>query len=170
MAFHIDKLEKRWIFTIAAMVLVMWATITYFAFLGWHPPSNVEAVDSAQLHLSSGVGGDEFSEENIGVKRDENGHLLVTMVAARYGFYPQEIELPLGEPFTMRLTSFDVLHGIYVPFSNLNVMLVPGYISEVTTSLNKLGTFPVLCHDYCGVGHAYMFGRVTVVPKQDFKL
>ena len=54
--------------------------------------------------------------------------------------------------------------------TNLNLMLVPGYVSEVTTSVNTLGDFPMLCHDYCGMGHAYMFGNVKIIPKEDFKL
>ena len=170
MAFHIDKLEKRWIYMVAGIVALAWGVQIYYAAQGWHPPSNVEVIDSAQLHLTTGVGGDEFSEKNIGVKRDENGQLLVTMVAARYGFYPQEITLPKGEPFKIRIVSFDVLHGIYVPFTNLNLMLVPGYVSEETTTLNKLGTFPMLCQDFCGMGHSYMFGNVNVVPLDEFKL
>jgi len=170
MAFHIDKLEKRWIYMVAGIVVMAWGIQIYYAAQGWHPPSNVEVIDSAQLHLASGVGGDEFSEQNIGVKRDENGMLVVTMVAARYGYYPQEITLPQGEPFKMRIASFDVLHGIYIPQTNLNLMLVPGYISEVTTTVNTLGNFPMLCHDFCGMGHAYMFGNVKIVPADEFKL
>jgi len=170
MAFHIDKLEKRWIYMVAGFVLMAWAIQIYYAAQGWHPPSNVEVIDSAQLHLETGVGGDEFSEQNIGVKRDADGTLVVTMVAARYGFYPQEIILPQGEPFKMRVASFDVLHGIYIPLTNLNLMLVPGYVSEVTTTVNILGDYPMLCHDFCGMGHAYMFGNVKIVPADEYKL
>jgi len=170
MAFHIDKLEKRWIFMVAGFVLMAWGIQIYYAVQGWHPPSNVEVIDSAQLHLATGVGGDEFSEQNIGVKRDADGQLIVTMVAARYGFYPQEIELPQGEAFKIRIASFDVLHGIYVPLTNLNMMLVPGYVSEATTMLNNLGDYPMLCHEFCGMGHAYMFGNVKIVPQDEFKL
>lgn len=171
MAFHIDVLEKRWIYMVGILVIGMWGVQLYFAAVEkYHPPSNVEVIDSAQLHLASGLGGDEFSEQNIGVKRDENGKLVVTMVASRYGFYPQEIEIPQGEVFTMRIASFDVLHGIYIPLTNLNLMLVPGYISEVTTTLNNLGDYPMMCHDFCGMGHAYMFGNVKIVPSEEFEL
>ena len=170
MAFHIDKLEKRWIGMIALIVLSAWGVQLYYAIKGWHPPSNVEVIDSAQLHLASGVGGDEFSEDNIGVSRDENGQLVVRMVAARYGFYPRRIELPQGVPFKLRIVSFDVLHGMEIPMSNVNLMLVPGYVSETTTTLNTLGEFPMICDDFCGVGHAYMFGNVNVVPADAFKL
>jgi len=170
MGFHIDRLEKRWIWMIAAIVALAWGVQIYYAAKGWHPPSNIEVIDSAQVHLASGKGGDEFSEQNIGVSRDDDGLLVVRMVAARYGFYPQRIELPQGEPFKLRIVSFDVLHGIEVPMSNFNLMLVPGYVSEVTTTLNTVGEFPMICEEFCGFGHAYMFGNVNVVPAADFGL
>jgi cytochrome c oxidase subunit 2 len=171
MAFHVDKLEKRWLWIIAALVVMTWAVQIYFAAVGnLHPPSNVEAVDSAQIHLASGIGGTEFAEDNIGISRDAHGKLVVRMVAARYGFYPQRIDIPQGEEFTLRVVSFDVLHGIYVPGTNLNLMIVPGYVSQVTTQLNKLGEVPYVCHEFCGPAHAYMFGLFNVVPKDEFVL
>ena len=106
----------------------------------------------------------------IGSSRDANGKLVVRMVAARYGFYPQRIDIPQGEEFTLRVVSFDVLHGIYVPGTNLNLMIVPGYVSQVTTQLNTLGEVPYVCHEFCGPAHAYMYGVFNVVPKNDFTL
>jgi cytochrome c oxidase subunit 2 len=70
-----------------------------------HPPSNVETIDSSRLHLS-----EEFAEDNLGVKKNEDGSFTVTMVAARYGFYPQRVEVPANTPVKFRLASYDVLH------------------------------------------------------------
>ncbi len=169
MAFHVDKLEKRWLWIIGALVVMTWVVQIYGAAVtDLHPPSNVEAVDSAQIHLASSGG--EFAEDKIGTSRDADGKLVVRMVAARYGFYPQRIDIPQGEEFTLRVVSFDVLHGIYVPGSNLNLMIVPGYASQVTTQLNMLGEVPYVCHEFCGPAHAYMYGVFNVVPKDQFKL
>jgi cytochrome c oxidase subunit 2 len=171
MAIHVDKLEKRWLYIIGALVVMTWSVqIFYAARDNIHPPSNVEGIDSAQLHLLDGVGGDEFAEDNIGVSRDEDGMLVVRMVAARYGFYPQRIDIPQGETFKLRVVSFDVLHGVYVPRSNLNLMIVPGYVSEVETALMTAGEHPFVCHEYCGLAHAYMYGLFNVVPADDFDL
>lgn len=171
MAIHIDPLERKWLFVIAAIVLLTWSIQLYYAAIkNTHPPSNVEVIDSAKLHLDDGVGGGEFTETNLGVKRDKNGQLRVTMVAARYSFYPQEIELPVGESVIFRFASFDVLHGLHVPFSNLNSMVVPGYISEVTTTFTKEGEFPIICNEYCGMAHAFMYGKINIVAKEKFRL
>jgi cytochrome c oxidase subunit 2 len=171
MKFHVDKLEKRWLYMIGALVAMTWfVQILYAARDNLHPPSNVEGIDSAQLHLETGVGGGEFAEDKIGISRDENGELIVRMVAARYGFYPQRIDIPQGETFKLRIASYDVLHGVYVPATNLNLMIVPGYVSQVETALMQTGEQPYLCHEFCGPAHAYMFGIFNVVPADQFDL
>ena len=171
MAIHIDPLEKKWIIMIAGIVLLTWMLIFYYAAVeNVHPPSNVEVIDSARLHLDSGVGGGEFMEDKLGLHKDADGHLVVTMVAARYGFYPQHLEVPINTPVKFRIASFDVLHGVLIPFSNMNTMIVPGYVSEITTSFTRLGEFPLICDEYCGLAHAYMYGMIKIVPKDKFKL
>ncbi|MEC3863400.1 hypothetical protein VK792_19110 [Mesobacterium sp. TK19101] len=171
MAFHVDKLEKRWIYIIGGLVVMTWIVMVMGAARdNLHPPSNVEGIDSARLHLAEGVGGDEFSEDNIGVRRGDDGMLEVRIVAARYGFYPQRVTLPQGETFRLRIAAFDVLHGVYVPQTNLNLMVVPGYISEIETALMEVGEQPYVCHEFCGPAHAHMFGLFNVVPADEFTL
>jgi cytochrome c oxidase subunit 2 len=87
------------------------------------------------------------------------------MVAARYSFYPQMIEVPVDTPVTFRITSPDVLHGVHVPFTNMSTMVVPGYVSEVTTSFRREGEAQFLCNEYCGLGHDYMWSKLKVVSK-----
>jgi cytochrome c oxidase subunit 2 len=166
---HIDPLEKKWIYFIALFLLIAWGTILYYTFAkGIHPPSNVEVIDSARLHLPDGVGGGEFMENNIGVHVDDAGNIKVIIVAARYGFYPQHFTVPVDTPITFRLASFDVLHGVHIPDSNMNTMIVPGYVSEVHTRFTKTGEFPLICNEYCGRAHATMYGMIQIVPKEQF--
>lgn len=168
---HIDPLEKKWIWFIALFLLVSWAIIIYYAYVkNVNPPSNVEVVDSARLHLPDGVGGGEFMEKNLGVHANKKGEIEVTMVAARYGFYPQQITVPVNTPIKFRMASFDVVHGVHIPYSNMNTMVIPGYISDLTTTFTKLGDFPLICNEYCGTAHAYMYGMIKIVPKEQFKL
>ena len=155
---HIDPLEKRWLWAIGGMLAIFWGVQIYFAAAeNMHPPSNVETIDSAKLHLEG-----EFAEENLGVKKEADGSYTVTMVAARYGFYPQEIEVPANTPVKLRIASFDVLHGVHVPFSNMNTMVVPGYVSEIFTEFQTPGSFPMICNEYCGLGHDYMYSKIHV--------
>lgn len=168
---YVDALEKKWIYLIIVFLLISWTVIIYYAVAkNIHPPSNVEVIDSARLHLDSGVGGGEFREDRLGVKIDTSGQIVVTMVAARYGFFPQKITVPINTPIKFRMASFDVLHGVHIPFSNMNTMIVPGYITEINTEFQKIGEFPLVCDEYCGVGHATMYGMINIVPKDFFHL
>ena len=163
---HVDPLEKKWIYVSILLTAVMVAVLFFYAVAGnIHPPSNVETIDSVSLHLS-----DEFADDKLGIDGNAQGGYTVTMVAARYGFYPQRVEVPSDTPITFRIASADVLHGVHSPYTNMSTMVVPGYVSEVTTSFAKPGEYPMLCNEYCGLGHDHMWSRLVVVPKSEFKL
>jgi cytochrome c oxidase subunit 2 len=156
-----DPLERRWVWISLGLAIVMGVMLGYFAVANnLHPPSNVEAIDSSRLHLS-----EEFAEDNLGVKTNPDGSVRVTLVAARYGFYPPRIEVPVDTPVTFRLASADVLHGVHVPNTNMATMVVPGYIAEVTTTFPRTGEYSLLCNEYCGLGNDSMWSRLVVVPK-----
>jgi len=156
-----DPLERTWVWISLALAVVMGVMLGYFAVANnLHPPSNVETIDSSRLHLS-----EEFAEDNLGVKTNPDGSVRVTLVAARYGFYPPRIEVPVDTPVTFRLASADVLHGVHVPNTNMTTMVVPGYIAEVTTTFPRTGEYSLLCNEYCGLGHDSMWSRLVIVPK-----
>jgi len=156
-----DPLERKWTWITLILAFVMGGVLGFYALASnLHPPSNVETIDSSRLHLS-----EEFAEDNLGVKVNPDGSLTVTLVAARYGFYPPRIEVPVDTPVTLRMASADVLHGVHVPGTNMTTMIVPGYISEVNTTFTRTGSFSLLCNEFCGLGHDQMWSRLSVVEK-----
>lgn len=162
---HIDPLEKKWVWVSVIMTTAMVGTlIAYAVGSNIHPPSNVETIDSATLHLQG-----EFTEDNLGAKTNPDGSVTVHMVAARYGFYPHNIEVPANTPVKIRIASLDVLHGVHGAQTNFSTMVVPGYVSEVNTQFPNTGVTPLLCNEYCGLGHDYMWARLTVVDKKGGK-
>lgn len=64
-----------------------------------------------------------------------------------------------------RLTSADVVHGFLLPDTNVNTMVVPGFVAEVRTRFAEPGDYMMSCHEFCGLGHQAMWTRVSVVPK-----
>ena len=95
---HVNRYEKTWIYVTGALTAVMVGVLTFYAIANnIHPPSNVETIDSASLHLTA-----EFAEENLGVKTNADGSVTVTLVGARYGFYPRRIEVPANTPLKFR--------------------------------------------------------------------
>jgi cytochrome c oxidase subunit 2 len=158
---HVDVTEQKWVYISVAMAALMVALLTFYAVASnFHPPSNVETIDSDRLHVEG-----EFVEENLGVKQMPDGSLEVRVVAARYGFYPQMLEIPANTPVKFRIASADVLHGFHVPYTNLATMVVPGYISEVNTEFPNPGEYPMLCNEYCGLGHDHMWSKIKIVAK-----
>ena len=158
---HIDKLEKFWIWLTTITAFVATAVIGFYALhLNIHPPSNVETIDSSRLHLSK-----EFNEKNLGVKKNTDGSITVTLVAARYGFFPSHITVPANTPVKLRIASPDVLHGFHVPGLNFATMVIPGYVSEVNANFPKTGEFFLLCNEFCGLGHDHMWSKLTVTNK-----
>lgn len=158
---HIDQTEKRWIWITVFMTIIMVGVLVLFAVgSNIHPPSGFEPIDSTRLHIEG-----EFTEDNLGLKMNDDGTATLTMVAARYGFYPSKVEVPVNTPVKIRMASADVLHGVHVPFTNMATMVVPGYISEVNTEFTKTGDYSLLCNEYCGLGHDHMWSRLKVVAK-----
>lgn len=160
----VHHLEKKWLYAVGGSVTLLIGIMLYTALSQKvYPPGAMETIDSAQLHLS-----EEFAEDKLGVTTASDGTIHVTMVAARYGFYPREIRLPAGTPITFRIASADVLHGLHVPMTNMGTMVVPGYISTVTTTFPKPGEYPMLCNEYCGMGHDHMWSKVTIVSRENW--
>jgi cytochrome c oxidase subunit 2 len=158
-----DPLERRWVWISLLLAFVMGGVLGLYALTNnLHPPSNIETIDSSRLHLT-----EEFAEDNLGVKDNGDGTLTVTMVAARYGFFPPVIDVPVDTPVKFRIASADVLHGVHVPYTNAATMIVPGYVSEFTTTFPKTGKYSFLCNEYCGLGHDSMWSRLNVVAKTD---
>jgi cytochrome c oxidase subunit 2 len=90
------------------------------------------------------------------------------MVASQYEFVPPCVRVPAGTPVTFRLTSADVVHGFLLPDTNVNTMIVPGFVSEVRTSFASPGEYLMPCHEFCGLGHHAMWTRVVVEPRDKF--
>jgi cytochrome c oxidase subunit 2 len=163
-ATEIARTEKRWMLVMVGMLAFMMAIVVVTGVTNAiHPPSNVETIDPTTLHLSG-----EFAESNLGTALERDGSLTVRLVAGQYGFAPECTKVAVDTPVKFRLTSTDVVHGFLLPATNVNTMVVPGFVSEVRTQFARPGIYRMPCNEFCGVGHHGMWARVSVVPKQQF--
>lgn len=127
------------------------------------PQYQVETIDPTTLHLRG-----EFVETNLGSAVEADGSVTVRIVGQQYSFTPQCILVPTNTPITFRATSTDALHGLLIEGSNVNIMLVPGYISSLPARFDKPGEHLMPCQEFCGVGHEGMWAKVKVIDKDDF--
>jgi cytochrome c oxidase subunit 2 len=158
----VARTEKRWFMLMAAMLAVMMVVVVVTGVVGaLHPASNVEVVDPLTLHLEG-----EFVESNLGTAIEMDGSATVRIVALQYDFVPSCVQVPVNAPVRFRLTSADVIHGFLLPDTNVNTMVVPGFVSEVRTRFARTGEYEMPCNEFCGLGHHGMWTRVRVVPAE----
>jgi cytochrome c oxidase subunit 2 len=162
----IARIEIRWALWMGGIVLLILGLIVITSVsMGINPPSNNELVDPKSLHRSG-----EFTEANLGTQIDPNGRVVARIIATQFNFVPACVKLPANRPVTLRFATPDVVHGITVTGTNVNTMIVPGYVSQVHTVFRTTGRLLMPCHEYCGLGHSAMIGRVQVVPPEQFKV
>ena len=89
-------------------------------------------------------------------------------IGQQYSFVPDCLLVPTDTPITFRATSPDVVHGFIIIGTNINTMLVPGYISNIRARFSKPGEHLMPCQEFCGVGHEGMWAQVKVIDRADF--
>jgi len=77
--------------------------------------------------------------------------------------------LPAGREVDMRLRSLDVIHGFFIPGMRIKENTVPGLVLHIHFTPVVTGTYPILCSQVCGMGHARMQARLVVVSPTDFQ-
>jgi cytochrome c oxidase subunit 2 len=159
-----ERVERRWA-SVAITILVMLVVTAVFA--GVHeasmPQSRVETADPRTLHLRG-----EFIESNLGSALEPDGSVTVRAIGQQYSFTPQCILVPTDTPITFRLTSADVVHGFLITGTAINLMLVPGYVSSIPARFSTPGDRHMPCHEFCGLGHEGMWGRIKIIDKAAF--
>ena len=113
----------------------------------------------------------------------ENGHvpkkhLQVNVLAQQFAWsfsYPKykgltvsQLRLPLGEAVQLKMHSKDVIHSFWVPQFGQKQDLVPGITTDVVITPKRLGTYPVVCTELCGEGHALMRSEAVVMKPAAF--
>jgi cytochrome c oxidase subunit 2 len=151
--------ELAWILPSIAIPVGMLAALLVTAFgAGIHVPSVAGRIDPTRVTETAPF-------DRPGVVQTGPVSYEVRMIGQIWSFTPNEIRVPVGSTVTFVATSKDVIHGIFIPSANVNVMLIPGQISRVTARFDREGEFFMACHEYCGIAHHTMGGKVIVEPR-----
>ncbi|MEM0491502.1 MAG: hypothetical protein QXR02_07195 [Acidilobaceae archaeon] len=148
--------EYIWVLIIVAVVAGFSAAMAYYGFIRNLNPSceayTIEEAKARGIDLTPGV-------REVGP-----GIYEVTVEAAQFVFIPMEIKLKDPVRVTFRVYSRDVIHGIHVVGTSINVMVFPGYVAEFVWEppKNAKGSYLFICHEYCGVGHHLMRGTLLI--------
>ena len=89
---------------------------------------------------------------------------VVRVTAEKFKFTPASIELKVGEPVVLEITTLDRKHGFQVQDLNVDENIEPGRVTRVRIVPSKAGTFLFHCDVFCGSGHEEMAGEIVVKP------
>jgi cytochrome c oxidase subunit 2 len=102
--------------------------------------------------------------------------LVVKVTAQQFAWsftYPNgksfgSLTIPKGRHTKLDITSNDVIHSFWVPQLSQKQDAVPGQHNMLVVTPTRTGTFPVICTELCGLGHAVMRSHVTIMSAGDF--
>src|SRR6266516_574207 len=85
------------------------------------------------------------------------------------GMQTNVLRLPVGRSVQLTFTAKDVIHSFWVHQFGQKQDAVPGLHPTLHITPKRTGTFPVICTELCGLGHALMRTVVIVMPTAQFR-
>lgn len=86
----------------------------------------------------------------------------LVLIGQVWQWTPDSVEVPEGSTVRVLATSVDVVHGLRVPDTNANAMVIPGQVTEIEIEFDEAGSYSLICHEYCGIGHHGMYMTIEV--------
>jgi cytochrome c oxidase subunit 2 len=168
---EIHPYEKAWL-GVSMLLIVAWIGTIVFGAVGL----GIQMVDDSGGTVDPALiaDGDYDAVENFeepGVRTTDDG-VEVYVVSAKFAFQPgtsEPIEVPADRPVTFHVTSSDVTHGFEIPGTNVNTMVIPGQVAELTVEFDEARQYGIVCNEYCGAGHHGMEGSIRVVQPSEFE-
>lgn len=158
----IDPWEKNWMIISIVLLVVFAAAVTIAGFAaGFQLPGPESEVDPRTIS-------EEGPWVEPGLRQIGEGQFEAYVMSQVWSFTPAELVVPVGAEVDIYVTSKDLQHGFKITDTNVNMQIVPGQVSKLSFTFDDVGEFPYICTEYCGSGHAAMFGTVKVVSEAEF--
>jgi cytochrome c oxidase subunit II len=124
--------EIAWILPSIAIPAAMLVAIALTAFaMGVRVPSAAGRVDPKTLTQTAPF-------DQPGLRELAPGRYEAVLIAQTFLFEPKEIRVPQGAEVTFVISSKDVIHGLKIENTPINVMVVPGQVSRLTTTFRDI--------------------------------
>jgi cytochrome c oxidase subunit II len=144
------RLEIIWT-AIPAILLVGLCTYAYVTL------TDIEAAPAAgQKQLDVRVVGEQFTWTFY--TKDDQGKEVKS----------NQLYLPEGRPVYFTVQSKDVIHDFWVPAFRMKIDAVPGINTHLRVTPKRIGDYPVVCAELCGLGHSTMRQTAHVMSASDF--
>jgi cytochrome c oxidase subunit 2 len=80
-----------------------------------------------------------------------------------------QLNVPVGRPVLVHLSSKDVIHSFGVPAMRVKQDAIPGVETPVWFVPARTGQFDIACSQLCGLGHYRMRGFLLVQTPEEFE-
>jgi cytochrome c oxidase subunit 2 len=120
----------------------------------------IAALSAVVLHDNASAGRDPL---RVRVTAVQFAWTFTYLNGPAQGVVSPILRLPLGRSVRLEIESKDVIHSFWVPQFGQKQDAVPGRPQTLVITPTKLGTFPVVCAELCGLGHALMRSQAVVV-------
>jgi len=77
--------------------------------------------------------------------------------------------VPKNKAVKLDLISEDVIHSLFIPAFRVKEDMVPGDTNYLWFEAKEIGSYHILCAEYCGDRHAYMVSKVDVLPEEIYE-
>lgn len=153
---HLHKYEKIWLVFGIVSLIVFLSIVGVSAFFHDQTPSGgMDTIDPKKVNETAPF-------DNPGVTQLNDDTYQVAIVAMAFGYTAPELKVPVGKEIIFKLTSTDVVHSFTIDNTKVNMMVVPGQITTKSYTFDQPGKYLILCNEYCGSGHHYMFTEIEV--------
>ena len=79
-----------------------------------------------------------------------------------------ELHVPADRPVKLKMISQDVIHSLYLPALRIKQDVLPGRYTTLWFDADKVGTYHLLCAEFCGTSHSEMGGDIVVMEPADY--
>jgi cytochrome c oxidase subunit 2 len=109
------------------------------------------------------------------------GEMTVNVTARQFGFEfsyrnarDQLVDSPVlyladHQPVVFHIRSLDVVHSFFVPEFSEKIDAVPGIVTSLRVTPDRVGSYAAECTELCGPGHSLMRAPVQVMPRAAFE-
>ncbi|MGF1504276.1 MAG: cytochrome c oxidase subunit II, partial [Anaerolineae bacterium] len=149
---HVDPYERAWMIVSVITLAGFLIAITIAGLAGGIQVPGPEQQENPNIVATQGP----IAEP--GLRELAPGKYEAYVVARTFQFIPRDITIPVGSEVKFYVTSIFVQHGFKITETNVNMMVIPGQVSTMRAIFDEPGEHLIICHEYCGAGHAAMFG------------
>lgn len=112
------------------------------------------------------------------IERPQPNALVVEVKAFQFAwqfYYPEfdvtaaELHIPTDRQIHLKMRSNDVVHSFWVPEMRIKKDVMPDRVTETFITATEPGSFPIVCTELCGAGHAVMRSSVVVQSDAAFR-